>query len=491
MSNRSSHFSSRLGFILSMMGIAVGAGNIWRFPRIAAQNDGGTFIILWLVFLFSWSIPMIIVELCLGKLTKKSPIGTLIQTAGRKYAWLGAFITLVTTCILGYYSNIVGWGLGYFYYSISGKIYFGNNFSELWENHYTSWYPLIFHSISLFLAYFIIRKGIVKGIERCNKILIPAFFVCTFILLARAITLPDSLKGIKQLFFFNAHGLSNYKVWVEALTQNAWDTGAGWGLLLVYSGFTAKETGVVANGAMTAIANNLVSLIMGVIIFSTCASLDILGTSQLQDGVGASSIGIAFVYLPELFTKLPGPQYTPTLFSALFFLAFATAALSSMISMLFLLSQTLSELGLKKHHAEVLATLSAFLLGIPSSLSLSFFINQDTVWGVALIVNGLILIFAAKKYGLSLLKNKVIVAAHEKLYFESTFYRVIKYLLPFEGIALLMWFFYEGLFPENNVWWNPCSTYTLSSLLFQWMLGIIVLKALNDRIYKRFSRNNP
>lgn len=84
MSQKHTHFSSRLGFILSMMGIAVGAGNIWRFPRIAAQNGCGAFILLWLCFLFLWSIPLIIIELSIGKLTQKAPIGAIIKTAGKK-----------------------------------------------------------------------------------------------------------------------------------------------------------------------------------------------------------------------------------------------------------------------------------------------------------------------------------------------------------------------------------------------------------------------
>ncbi|MEF9497153.1 sodium-dependent transporter [Chlamydia sp. 04-14] len=490
MNKNQTQFSSRLGFIFSMMGIAVGAGNIWRFPRIAAQNGSGAFILIWLLFLFIWSIPLIIIELSLGKLTKKAPIGTLIKTAGPKCAWLGGFVTLVTTCILAYYSNIVGWGLSYFYYSISGKIYAGNNFSQLWETHYQSSFPLLFHFLSLFLAYMIIRKGIVQGIEKCNKILIPSFFVCTLVLLLRAVTLPNAVQGIKQLFTFDFASLSSYKLWLEALTQNAWDTGAGWGLLLVYSGFASKKTGVVSNGALTAISNNLVSLVMGIIVFATCSSLDILGTTQLQQGAGSSSIGIAFIYLPELFTRIPGSTYLPAIFSSIFFLAFAMAALSSMISMLFLLSQTLSEFGIKKHVAESSATIIAFILGVPSSLSLAVFANQDTVWGIGLIINGLIFIYAAISYGLTHLKKKIINAVPGDIHLNKAFDSMVKYLLPIEGIVLLLWYFYEGLFPEDGHWWNPISTYSLSSLILQWSIGLIILWSLNKKLSKRFSFYN-
>ncbi|WP_201456893.1 sodium-dependent transporter [Chlamydia sp. 17-3921] len=490
MTQKHVHFSSRLGFILSMMGIAVGAGNIWRFPRIVAQNGCGAFILLWLGFLFLWSIPLIIIELSLGKLTKKAPIGALIKTAGKKYAWAGGFITLVTTCILAYYSVIVGWGLSYFYYSVIGKIQPGKDFSLLWEMYHQGSTPLWSHFISIGLAYLIIRKGIVQGIEKCNKILIPAFFFCVLCLLLRSITLPGALCGIKQLFSFSKISLTNHKVWIEALTQNAWDTGAGWGLLLVYAGFATKKTGIVTNGALTAICNNLVSLVMGIIVFATCASLDVLGATQLKDGLGSSSIGIAFVYLPELFTRFPGSSHLTTLFSSIFFLAFSMAALSSMISMLFLLSQTLSELGMKKYLAEISATFIAFILGIPSALSLAFFTNQDTVWGIGLIVNGLIFIYAALVYGLRILKEKTIFSLPNDIHLNNYFDSIVKYLLPIEGLMLLGWYFYEGIFPTDGKWWNPISTYSLSSLLLQWLAGFAILWTLNQKIYLKFIRNN-
>ncbi|AGW37973.1 sodium-dependent transporter [Chlamydia pecorum] len=490
MSQKHTHFSSRLGFILSMMGIAVGAGNIWRFPRIAAQNGCGAFILLWLCFLFLWSIPLIIIELSIGKLTQKAPIGAIIKTAGKKFSWAGGFITLVTTCILAYYSVIVGWGISYFYYSMSGEILLGKDFSQLWETHYHSTIPLWSHVISLSLAYLIIRKGIVGGIEKCNKVLIPAFFFCTLCLFIRAVTLPGASQGIKQLFAFNWSSFANYRVWVEALTQNAWDTGAGWGLLLVYAGFASKKTGIVSNGAITAFCNNLVSLIMGIIVFSTCASLDGSGALQLKEGIGSSSTGIAFIYLPELFTRLPGGDYITMLFSSIFFLAFAMAALSSMVSMLFLLSQTLSELGIKKYLAELSATLIAFILGIPSALSLTFFTNQDNVWSIALIVNGLIFIFASLTYGLRSLKEKVLLSVPNDIQLHKLFDYVVKYLLPIESITLLGWYFYESLFYADGNWWNPISTFSLSSLLLQWFTGFIILWALNQRLYLEYTRNN-
>lgn len=473
-----------------MMGVAIGAGNIWRFPRMVAQNGGGSFILLWLLFLFIWSIPLIIVELAIGKLTRKAPVGALIRTAGSKSAWLGGFVVLVATCILGYYSNIVGWGFSYFFYAVTGEILPGNNFSQLWINHCHSWMPLSCHCLALFLAYSVVRKGIVNGIETCNKILIPLFFVCSLVLLGRAISLPNAWEGIRLLFIFDKSSLSDYKVWIEALTQNAWDTGAGWGLLLVYAGFASKPTSLVTNGTITAITNNLISFLMAVIIFSACASLDSTELLGLREGTGASNIGMAFIYLPELFTRLPHANLFSTFFSAVFFLAFSMAALSSMISMLFLLSQTLTEFGIKKHIAESAATIAAFLIGVPSALSLQFFENQDTVWGIALILNGMIFVYAALTYGIKLLRENTINTVPSDYKLKSYFDILIKILLPIEGILLLAWYFYEGALLPQEYWWNPFVSYNILSLLMQWGIGGGILFLLNHKLYTRFYLHN-
>ena len=111
-------FSSRWGLLLSVLGIAVGTGNIWRFPRIAAQNGGadgaGAFLVAWLAFLFLWSIPLIITEYIIGRKYRSGVIGAFIKTAGEKFAWMGAFVAFVAAAITFFYSVVVGWCIYYF-----------------------------------------------------------------------------------------------------------------------------------------------------------------------------------------------------------------------------------------------------------------------------------------------------------------------------------------------------------------------------------------
>ena len=102
------YFSSRWALIIATIGIAVGTGNIWRFSRVVAQNGGGSFLIPWVIFLFTWSIPLIIAEFALGKSTRFGPVGALVKTAGNKFGWMGAFVVFVSTAIMFYYSVVTG-----------------------------------------------------------------------------------------------------------------------------------------------------------------------------------------------------------------------------------------------------------------------------------------------------------------------------------------------------------------------------------------------
>ncbi len=402
-------FTSRWGFILSMLGVAVGAGNVWRFSRVVAQNGGGSFIIPWVIFLFIWSIPLIIAEIALGKLSRKAPIGVMAEIGGKKFGWMGAFIALVTSGILFYYSVVVGWGCRYFLYGVMGSLTRETDHREIWNHFSHSLQPLLFHFVAIGIGCLIIYKGIIKGIERTNKILIPTLLLIIILIAIRAVTLPGAWAGIAFLFKPNFADLLDHRVWLEALTQNAWDTGSGWGLLLVYAGYAKQNESVTTNGTITALGNNIVSLIMGITIFATAFALEHqAGIQELISGEGSTNTGLTFIYLPKLFQSLPGGAIVQSLFASIFFLAFVFAALSSMISMLQLTMQVFNECGMTRNGAIVLTAALALILGAPSALSLSFFENQDWVWSVGLIVNGLFLSFAVIRYGIDRFRREAV-----------------------------------------------------------------------------------
>ncbi|MCH9609844.1 MAG: hypothetical protein S4CHLAM45_02060 [Chlamydiales bacterium] len=485
MKHKKEFFSSRLGFIISLVSIAIGAGNIWRFSRIAAQNGGGTFLIPWAIFLFLWSIPLIITELAMGKLTRKAPIGALAHTAGPRFAWMGGFIALVTTGILFYYSVVVGWGFRYFFYSITGKFTQTADYASLWENYTHSLQPLLFHTIIILIGAFVVYRGITKGIEKVTKILIPILLCLIAVIAVRAVTLPGAKSGLAYLFTPHLKDLLHYKIWIEALTQNAWDTGAGWGLLLVYANYARKEESIIGNSILTALTNNVVSLLMGVIIFSTAFAFDNT-VGSLVSGEGSSNTGMTFIYIPTLFSSLPGGPLLQSLFSAIFFLAFGLGSLCSMFSMVQLAAKSLHEIGLPHKKAIITTALLSFLLGLPSALSMAVFQNQDWVWSLGLIVNGLFIAFGVIRYGVNRFRVDVVNSSPKDRKLGRVYNFMIRYIIPAQGVVLLAWAFYQSILSfQGEHWWNPFHIYSIGSVLFQWGIGLTFLILCNKWLTKQ------
>ncbi|HCK60005.1 MAG TPA: sodium-dependent transporter, partial [Gemmatimonadetes bacterium] len=231
-SSKSEVFSSRWGMLLAMLGMAVGTGNIWRFPRIAASNGGGSFLVAWVVFLLAWSVPLLILEFGMGKATRSGSIGSFVKILGPGFAWMGAWIAFVATAIMFYYSVVMGWTIRFFVGTITGDIPTpGAAPDAFWESFHSTPGAIVTHAVAMGLALFVVSKG-VKGIETAAKVLIPSLIVLVLVLAIRALTMPGASEGLAFLFTPELSELTNYSIWIEALTQNAWDTGAGWGLVL-------------------------------------------------------------------------------------------------------------------------------------------------------------------------------------------------------------------------------------------------------------------
>ena len=137
--------------ILAMLGMAVGTGNIWRFPRIAAQNGGGEFLVAWIAFLFLWSIPLILVEFGLGRKTRSGPIKAFMQMMGPRWAWMGAFVAFVAAAIMFYYSVVAGWTIRYVFASATGQVP-GASPGEFWNTYVNSAWPVVTHGLAMGLG---------------------------------------------------------------------------------------------------------------------------------------------------------------------------------------------------------------------------------------------------------------------------------------------------------------------------------------------------
>ena len=189
-------FSSRLGLLLSTLGIAVGTGNIWRFPRIAAQNGGdhgaGALIIAWIIFLLVWSIPLIIAEYFLGRRFRKGVVGAFTGGMGKRFAWMGAFVAFVATAISFFYAVIVGWAIYFFVYMLTHGLPSDTiSSAHIWDNFQDGPWPYILHFLAVAVGALAILKGI-RSIERVNKILIPVLILIILIAVIRSLFLPGA-----------------------------------------------------------------------------------------------------------------------------------------------------------------------------------------------------------------------------------------------------------------------------------------------------------
>jgi NSS family neurotransmitter:Na+ symporter len=172
-----------------------------------------------------------------------------------------------------FYAVVIGWCMYYFTYTFTNQLPVDLKTSmAVWDHYQAGNWPLLTHFMAVILEGPAILRGI-SSIEKVNRILVPSLLVIVFISVVRAITLPGSGEGIDYLFRPDWKALGDPKTWIDALTQNAWDTVAGWGMFLTYAAYMKKDQGTVKNAFVTGIGNNTVSLLAGIMIFGTILSV--------------------------------------------------------------------------------------------------------------------------------------------------------------------------------------------------------------------------
>jgi len=461
--------------------MAIGTGNIWRFPRVIAQNGGGAFLITWILFLFLWSIPLLMAEFAIGRKTRTGPVGAIGQFIGKKYTWMGGFIAFVTIAIMFYYSVVAGWCINYVVEISTGGLDTINNGQEYWDDFSTNSYKTLFyHFISLSIGAFIIARGITGGVEKATKFLIPSLFVLLVIGLVRGLTLPGAFAGMQFIFELKPALLLDYKIWLNGLTQSAWSTGAGWGLLMTYAVYMREKEDIVVNSFISGLGNNSASLLAAMAIIPAVFALaPALGydPEAVASNSGPASTGMAFIYIPELFRGMPGA----TFFLIVFFMALSIAAISSLIAMIELAARSLMDLGWTRKKSVIFIWIGAFIMGAPSAINLNFFQNQDWVWGVGLIISGFMVGFTVIKYGVSRFRTELINAEGSDRKVGVWYEYVMKYGIPIQATLLLGWWIYNA----DSDFWNPLATFSFGTCLVQWALVITIFVIFNNKIFDK------
>jgi NSS family neurotransmitter:Na+ symporter len=448
--------------MLAMLSMAVGTGNIWRFPRIVATNDGGTFLIPWLIFLLLWSIPLMI-EFTMGKTLRAGPVDAFGKLIGSRFRWMGLWVAFTATAIMLYYSVVTGWCLRFLIASFTGEIPDAVP-GSFWGGFEGSGQAVATHVAMILVSAGLVYHG-VRGIERVARILLPSLIVLLIILVIRAVTLPNAHLGLNFLFTVHWSDLANAELWLQALTQNAWDTGAGWGLVLVYAVYARSREDTTLNAALLGFGNNSISMMAAIIVLTTIFSIQ---PDAAGDIVGAGNNGLTFIWVPQLFAKIPGGRY----FMGIFFLALLFAAFTSLVSLVELATRVLVDRRISRKRAVVIVGSAGILFGLPSALSPSFFNNQDAVWSIGLMLSGLFFTFAVLKFGARRFRLQYMNSGDSDFRLGGWW----RYLVGFvflEAIVLLGWWLSQTL--SSDSWLaslNPFSEWSLGTVLLQW--GIVL-----------------
>ena len=361
MEQKREKWGSKTGFILAAAGSAIGLGNIWKFPYIAGENGGASFVIVYLICIAIIGLPVLIAEILIGRTTQRDPVGAFRKLSNSKFwASVGGMGIVGGFLILSFYAVIAGWALGYIVEALKGSFF---NFTEPTSsaNYFNDLVGDIFWNLGYFILFMLITavivwSGIRKGIERGSKIMMPILFFLLIILMIRGLTLEGAGNGMKFLWDPDWSKINAQSVLI-ALGHAFFTLSLGMGAMLTYGSYMSKKTSVPNSALQIVFLDTLIALIAGIAIF----------TSVFAVGLDpAAGPGLIFHTLPSVFIKMPGGYF----FSILFFVLLTIAALTSSISLLqVVVSYFVDERGWQRHRAVIVLASVIALLGIPSALS--------------------------------------------------------------------------------------------------------------------------
>ena len=370
-------FSGRFAVVAAVAGSAIGLGNIWRFPYVAGENGGGAFLIVYLLFVIAIGIPVMTSEFIIGRAAQRNPYGAFKTLApGSPWCIIGLVGVAAAFMILAFYTTVAGWTLEYFYQSVTGNLS-GKTDTELTAMfnvfQQSSFRPLLWFLIFMSFTALIIISGVKKGIEKYTKILMPVLFVLLIVLCIRSLTLEGSKAGLLFLFKPDITKITP-KIILEALGQSFFSLSIGMGTLITYGSYIRKDEKLTSSATLVTIADTSIAVIAGIAIFPAVFALG---------GSPSSGSGLVFIVIPGIFQKMPLGE----IFSTLFFILLAVAALTSTISVLEVIVAYLTEeLRMTRRKATIAATLSVSVLGIVTVLSLgklgSLVIFDRNIFGV-------------------------------------------------------------------------------------------------------------
>ncbi len=432
---------SRIGFILAAAGSAVGLGNIWRFPYVTGEHGGGVFVFLYLMAIALIGLTVFIAESYIGKESRTNAAESyqVISTTNNKnWRWAG-FQIFAGVVILSFYAFIIGWIINYIIVSFTGLPANIKEAQDTFTNliTYEIGTQILFFTIVIAIIVYIGLKGIKKGIEKANLILMPLLAVILMGLLIYSITLDSFGKAISFMFMPDWSKFNIDSV-LAAVGQAFYTLSVGMGIIITYSASMSKDANIVKSSIYVAMVDTLVALIAGVIIFSFLFS---------AGAESAAGPGLVFISLPLIFGSwgIFGQIIAVAFFFALLFAGITSAVSLLEPSVMYLIEK----FKMKRVKATLITAGFVYILGIIGLLSMSndygtmltFFGKSLFDWldyltaSIALPISGFVTaIFLGYFVDKNILKTKF--TSHSSLLIFNVWYVLIKYIVPI-AIALL------------------------------------------------------
>lgn len=338
-------WGTKLGFILAAMGSAIGLGNIWRYPYQVYENGGGAFLIPYFVALATAGLPILILEYSLGHRYRQGAPAT-FHLMRQRWEWLGWWMAAVSFVIATYYVVILAWCLSYFYYSFGEQwgddtvgFFIGEYLatsagadpSGFWDIGGIQWKLLLPLALAWALVYFLLIRGVRRGIEMASRILMPTLIVMLLLIVLRAITLDGAAEGLDVLLTPDFGALGDPAVWVAAYGQVFFSLSIAFSIMIAYSSYLPRKTDLSNSGLIVGLSNAGFEFLAAIGVFAALGFLALTLGAPVDEVAGGGGVGLAFMVFPQIISTLPGLN---SVFGILFFGTLFFAGVTSMISIL-------------------------------------------------------------------------------------------------------------------------------------------------------------
>lgn len=367
MKTKRNSFTGSLGFVLAAAGSAVGLGNIWRFPYLAARDGGGMFLFVYLILALTFGFSLLISEVAIGRKTKQSPL-TAYGKIHKKWKGLGIIASIIPMMILPYYSVIGGWVVKYFFAYLSGNGsktthdgYFGGFISD-------NYLPIITMIIFLAITMLVVLGGVDKGIEKFSKFIMPALIVLILIIAVFSISLSHTdkagevrtgLKGLKILVIPDVKNMtvqSFLNTLMDAMGQLFYSLSVAMGIMITYGSYMKDDTDLSKSIGQIEIFDTAIAFLAGVMIIP--AVYVFMG----KEGMEASGPGLMFVSLPKVFASM---GKLGNVIGCIFFAMVLFAAITSSVSILeAIVSCLMDKFKLERKKSTFIAGAIALIFGV-------------------------------------------------------------------------------------------------------------------------------